>query len=81
MNSRGQVIAGNQNWSTQVQGTDVDLPAIRSWPTKFGAFFTPPDVNTAAKVAVLGTVGLGHALGPTSIRPARSSASATSRSR
>ena len=27
VNSRGQVIAGNQNWSTQVQGTDVDLPA------------------------------------------------------
>src|ERR671916_3082000 len=50
-NSRGQVIAGNQNWSTQVQGTDVDLPAIRSWPVKFGTFFTPQDVNTAAKVA------------------------------
>ena len=26
VNSRSQVIAGNQNWSTQVQGTDVDLP-------------------------------------------------------
>src|SRR4029450_12114613 len=57
VNSRGQVIAGNQNWSTQVQGVDVDLPAIRSWPTKYGAFFTPQDVNTAAKVAVLGRGG------------------------
>ena len=38
---RAQVIAGNQNWSTQIQGTDVDLPLIRSWPTKYGAFFTP----------------------------------------
>ena len=56
VNSRGQVIAGNQNWSTQVQGVDVDLPAIRSWPNKYGSFFTPQDVNTAAKVAVLGTV-------------------------
>ena len=27
-NTRGQVIAGNQNWSTQIQGTDVDLPLI-----------------------------------------------------
>jgi putative ABC transport system permease protein len=56
VNARGQVIAGNQNWSTQIQGTDVDLPLIRSWPTKYGSFFTPQDVTSAAKVAVLGTV-------------------------
>ena len=24
------------NWNTQVQGTDVDLPLIRSWPTTHG---------------------------------------------
>jgi putative ABC transport system permease protein len=64
VNSRGQVIAGNQNWSTQVQGVDVDLPLIRSWPTKYGAFFTPQDVNTAAKVAVLGTVVSDTLFGP-----------------
>jgi putative ABC transport system permease protein len=55
-NTRGQIIAGNMNWNTQVQGTDVDLPLIRSWPVHEGAFFTPQDVNTAAKVAVLGSV-------------------------
>jgi putative ABC transport system permease protein len=55
-NVRGQIIAGNMNWNTQVQGTDVDLPLIRSWPVKEGAFFTSQDVNTAAKVAVLGSV-------------------------
>jgi putative ABC transport system permease protein len=54
--SRGQVIAGNQNWSTQIQGTDVDLPLIRNWPTRYGAFFTPQDVTSAAKVCVLGTL-------------------------
>src|SRR5438045_5039764 len=56
VNTRGQVVAGNQNWGTQIQGTDVDLPLIRSWPTKEGAFFTPQDVATASKVAVLGSV-------------------------
>ena len=56
VNSRSQVIAGNQNWSTQIQGTEVDFPLIRSWPTRYGAFFTQQDVNSAAKVAVLGTV-------------------------
>src|SRR5919106_495742 len=55
-NIRGQIVAGNMNWNTQVQGTDVDLPLIRSWPVQDGAFFTPQDVNTAAKVAVLGSV-------------------------
>jgi len=55
-NTRGQVVAGNQNWNTQVQGTDVDLPLIRSWQVKEGGFFTPQDVTTAAKVAVLGSV-------------------------
>ena len=55
-NTRGQIIAGNQNWNTQVQGTDVDMPLIRSWPVREGAFFTPQDVATAAKVAVLGSV-------------------------
>src|SRR5687767_3637862 len=64
VNSRGQVIAGNQNWSTQVQGTDVDLPLIRSWPTKYGAFFTAQDVATAAKVAVLGSVVSDTLFGP-----------------
>jgi putative ABC transport system permease protein len=49
-----QVIAGNQNWFTRIQGTDVDLPLIRSWPTRVGSFFSPQDVAGAAKVAVLG---------------------------
>jgi putative ABC transport system permease protein len=55
-NTRAQIVAGNQNWSTNVQGTDVDLPLIRSWPTKYGAFFSAQDVSGAQKVAVLGTV-------------------------
>ncbi|MDP2052675.1 MAG: ABC transporter permease, partial [Acidobacteriota bacterium] len=56
VNTRGQVVAGNLNWGTQIQGTDVDLPLIRSWPTATGAFFSPADVASAAKVAVLGSV-------------------------
>jgi putative ABC transport system permease protein len=56
VNTRGQVVAGNLNWGTQIQGTDVDLPLIRSWPVAHGAFFSPVDVATASKVAVLGSV-------------------------
>src|SRR5688572_18676965 len=53
--TRYQVVAGNSNWFTRVQGTDVDLPIIRSWPTRFGTFFSPQDVSSASKVAVLGS--------------------------
>ena len=54
-NSRGQVVAGNQNWNTRIQGTDIDLPSIRAWALKTGSFFTDQDVRSAAKVAVLGS--------------------------
>jgi putative ABC transport system permease protein len=64
VNSRGQVIAGNQNWSTRIEGTDVDFPLMRAWPVKWGAFFTQQDVNTAAKVAVLGTIVSDTLYGP-----------------
>ena len=62
--TRGQIIAGNQNWSSRVEGTDVDLPLIRSWPNRYGAFFTPQDVSAAAKVAVLGSVVSETLFGP-----------------
>jgi putative ABC transport system permease protein len=55
LNTRAQAIAGNQNWGTRIQGTDVDLPLIRSWPPRYGSFFTAQDVTSASKVAVLGS--------------------------
>jgi putative ABC transport system permease protein len=67
-NTRAQVIAGNQNWQTRVEGTDVDMPLIRSWPMKHGSFFTPQDVSSAAKVAILGTVA-AEALFGTDVDP------------
>jgi putative ABC transport system permease protein len=63
-NIRGQVVAGNQNWNTQIQGTDVDLPLIRSWPTVNGAFFTPQDVSAASKVAAIGNTVREQLFGP-----------------
>jgi putative ABC transport system permease protein len=62
--TRSQVIAGNQNWSTVVQGADVDLPLVRAWPIALGAFFTPVDVMTATKVVVLGTLVRDQLFGP-----------------
>jgi putative ABC transport system permease protein len=53
-NRGGQVIAGNQNWNTRVEGTNVDLPYIKSWPMASGAFFSQVDVSSASKVCVIG---------------------------
>jgi putative ABC transport system permease protein len=64
VNSRAQLIAGNQNWSSQIQCTDVELPLIRNWPMKFGSFFTQQDVAAAAKVAVLGQTVSDNLFGP-----------------
>ncbi len=64
VNTRGQLIYGNQNWNTQVQGTDVDFPSIRSWPISLGNFFTPQDITTAAKVAVIGSTVRDQLFGP-----------------
>jgi putative ABC transport system permease protein len=54
INMNAQVVAGNQNWQTRIQGTDVDMPLIRAWTTRVGTFFSHQDVTGAAKVAVLG---------------------------
>jgi putative ABC transport system permease protein len=54
VNARAQLVAGNLNWSTQVQGTSDQLPGIRNWNVQGGEFFTDSDVRTAARVIVLG---------------------------
>lgn len=49
-----QVIRENKNWSTVVLGTTPVLPDIRNWPIAQGNFFTQSDLDSAAKVVVLG---------------------------
>jgi putative ABC transport system permease protein len=64
VSSRAQLVAGNQNWSSQIQGSDVELPLIRNWPTKYGSFFTAQDVQAATKVCVLGQTVADNLFGP-----------------
>jgi putative ABC transport system permease protein len=47
---------GGQNWSTRIQGTDIEFPLIRYWPVEVGEFFNRTHVQSASKVAVLGSV-------------------------
>jgi putative ABC transport system permease protein len=53
--SAGQIVAGNLNWGTQVQGVGVEWPFIRSWNTSSGSFFGDNEVRSASKVCLLGS--------------------------
>ena len=53
--SAAQIVAGNLNWGTQVQGVGVEWPFVRSWNVDKGAFFSDSDVRAAAKVCLLGS--------------------------
>ena len=63
LNIRVQAISATGNWSTQAQGSNSELPAIRSWPTVQGSFFSEDDVKLASKVAVLGSVARDQLFG------------------
>ena len=49
-----QVIAGNQNWSTLIQGVNFDYQKVRDWPLASGRFFTRQEEETTARVCLLG---------------------------
>ncbi|HEV8701009.1 MAG TPA: ABC transporter permease [Candidatus Polarisedimenticolia bacterium] len=48
------IVAGEYNWSTEVNGADVDWPYIRAWNLDRGVFFSEAEVRAGTKVAVLG---------------------------
>ena len=51
----GQVIYGNVNWSPrEMWGVGTDYLTVRNWPLRYGGFFTDREVNSAAKVCVIG---------------------------
>jgi len=49
-----QVVAGNQNWMTQILGESADYFDLRQWPLADGSSFTAQDVRSTNKVAVIG---------------------------
>jgi putative ABC transport system permease protein len=51
---RAQVVAGNTNWNTSIEGGNEDYLTVRNWPIVSGANFTPRDVTVAEKVCLLG---------------------------
>jgi putative ABC transport system permease protein len=51
---RAQVVAGNENWNTSLEGANEDYLAVRNWPLTSGESFSARDVQVADKVCLLG---------------------------
>jgi putative ABC transport system permease protein len=49
-----QVIGGQGNWKTRINGVSTDFFKIRDWSTSSGEIFTEADVRSGRKVAILG---------------------------
>jgi putative ABC transport system permease protein len=49
-----QIVYGNMNWATRVQGTDAGMLVVREWPLAEGRAFTDQDLKSVAKVCILG---------------------------
>ena len=65
MRGTGQVVYGNLNWSTIVQGVTPEFFEAREWGTAAGKAFTQEDVDGATKVALLGQTVVRNLLADT----------------
>ena len=66
LRSQSQVMSEDQNWSTSVQGTSPEYFAIRTWPVSSGSPLTQSDVESGAKVCVLGQTVVDKLFGTSS---------------
>jgi putative ABC transport system permease protein len=53
--TRAQVVYGNQNWNTGVNGTTPNYFSIRKWGVQSGSLFSDEEVESAANICVIGT--------------------------
>lgn len=54
VDTRVQLIYGNQNWNTTVRGVTPEYLALKSWPVVRGGMFGEPEIERAVPVCVLG---------------------------
>jgi len=54
VNGSEQSIAGSNNWPTTIYGASPEYLSIRDWSVEKGSMFTEDDIESYAKVAVIG---------------------------
>ncbi|MCK4422892.1 MAG: ABC transporter permease [Candidatus Omnitrophica bacterium] len=60
LGARAQLVYGNKNWNTRVQGTGVDFAPMRAFVPDFGRFFNQKEFDQRQKVAVIGLTVAGE---------------------
>lgn len=60
-----QVVAGNQNWMTSLQGTTPEYMEVRNLSVQSGSFITNEDVETRERVVVVGATVASNLFGDT----------------
>ncbi|MFZ0211643.1 MAG: ABC transporter permease [Candidatus Acidiferrales bacterium] len=60
----GQVVYGNNNWSTRISGINPDYLKIRHWALSSGGAFTQRDVDAASNVCLLGQTVVNSLFSP-----------------
>ena len=63
VSSKYQIVNGNQNWNSSVQGVTADYMAIRSLSVSTGSFITQDNLNKRDRVAVIGTTVASNLFG------------------
>jgi macrolide transport system ATP-binding/permease protein len=57
---RGQLVYGDKNWNTRIEGVDVDYAQMRASVPVVGRFFTESEGKLREKLVVLGTTVAGE---------------------
>ena len=63
LNGVAQIVYGNLNWSTGVNGTSPGMLTVRDWSLASGRSMTDDDVKSATKVALLGQTVVDNLFG------------------
>jgi putative ABC transport system permease protein len=64
MMARVTILSDDANWTTAIIGTSVDYFEIRAWRIAHGTLFTQEDVDSGAKLIVLGQTTSDKLFGP-----------------
>ena len=60
---RAQLVYGNKNWNTQIQGTGANYAPMRASVPTIGRFFTEEELRMRQKVAVIGATAANELFG------------------
>ncbi|MEP7312318.1 MAG: ABC transporter permease [Pseudomonadota bacterium] len=55
LNGSANVVVGNANWVTQINGVSAEIQDVRDWPVTSGRFFDPVEASAGNKLAVIGS--------------------------